>query len=112
ERRQRVLFGAQRRRGHEGTAADLTAQVALVDQALVRAGYGLRGHIQPGCKAAYGRQALAWPERTGLDAATELVDQLLAQRGAAASGTVEGQFKAVRARIVRVRAAYDRTLRG
>jgi hypothetical protein len=85
----------QRWGGDEGAAPHFAAQVAFVDQSFVGAGDGLGGDAQTRGEASDGWQAIAWSERAGLDAAAELVDELLPEWVAAASGAIEGQFEGV-----------------
>src|SRR5437899_4360886 len=91
ERRQRVLLGVQRRRGDERAPADLAAQIALLDQALVRARDRLRGDVQARRQTAYWRQSLARPEGARLHPPSQLVHQLLPERVASARGAIEGE---------------------
>jgi len=90
----------QRRGGDEGAAADLAAQVALVDEALVRTGDGFRGDAQARGEASDGRQAIAGSEGAGLDAAAELVDELLAEGVTAAGGAIKGEFEGLRSGVL------------
>jgi hypothetical protein len=94
KRSERVFFGTQRWCRDEGAAANLAAQIAVVDEALVGASNGLWSYLECACEASNGWQPVAWPKGPRLHAAAQLVDELLAQGILAPNGAIKGEIHA------------------